>query len=307
VRRTAITPDPDPLSGVDSPELARARPAESAPESFEVDSLQLLLNEIGKVRLLTAEEELELARRIERGDLQAKERMVAANLRLVVSIAKRHRYLGLPFADLIQEGTIGLIRAVEKFDYRRGFKFSTYATWWIRQAIARGLDEKSRTVRVPGHVVGNLKKVARAQRGLATELGRDPSIAEIASAVSLSPEEVEDLMQLDRPMISLQTPASEDSESELGDLIVDARAESPFERVSEALNDDALRAALSNLSPRDRRIVELRWGLWGQPPLGVGEVARDVGLTRDRVRQIEAQSLRRLASLPESQRLRGAA
>jgi RNA polymerase primary sigma factor len=243
------------------------------------DSLQLFLKDIGKVRLLTAQEEVDLAKRIERGDLDAKQKMVESNLRLVVSIAKNYRNQGLPFLDLIQEGTLGLVRAAEKFDYRKGFKFSTYATWWIRQAIARALADKARTIRIPVHVVEKLNKIGRAERKLVTELGP----------------------------VSLEKPVGDEEESEFGQFIADERAESPYERAAEILTKEALREALENLSYRERRVLELRYGLGGEHPRTLDEVGRTFNVTRERIRQIENQSLKKLQSLAEAQKLRDVA
>ena len=225
------------------------------------DSLQLFLKDIGKVRLLTAQEEVDLAKRIERGDLDAKQKMVESNLRLVVSIAKNYRNQGLPFLDLIQEGTLGLVRAAEKFDYRKGFKFSTYATWWIRQAIARALADKARTIRIPVHVVEKLNKIGRAERKLVTELGREPTSEEIAAVTGIDPDEVGAIKRSAQAPISLEKPVGDEEESEFGQFIADERAESPYDRAVDNLTKEALREALENLSYRERRVLELRYGL----------------------------------------------
>ena len=230
------------------------------------DSLQLFLKDIGKVRLLTAQEEVDLAKGIERGDLDAKQKMVESNLRLVVSIAKNYRNQGLPFLDLIQEGTLGLVRAAEKFDYRKGFKFSTYATWWIRQAIARALADKARTIRIPVHVVEKLNKIGRAERKLVTELGREPTPEEIADVTGIDPEEVDQIKRSAQAPVSLEKPVGDEEESEFGQFIADERAESPYERAAEILTKEALREALENLSYRERRVLELRYGLGGEHP-----------------------------------------
>ncbi len=271
------------------------------------DSLQLFLKDIGKVRLLTAQEEVDLAKRIERGDLDAKQKMVESNLRLVVSIAKNYRNQGLPFLDLIQEGTLGLVRAAEKVDYRKGFKFSTYATWWIRQAIARALADKARTIRIPVHVVEKLNKIGRAERKLVTELGREPTADEIADVTGIDPEEVDSIKRSAQAPVSLEKPVGDEEESEFGQFIADERAESPYERAAEILTKEALREALENLSYRERRVLELRYGLGGEHPRTLDEVGRTFNVTRERIRQIENQSLKKLQSLAEAQKLRDVA
>jgi RNA polymerase primary sigma factor len=268
------------------------------------DSLQLFLKDIGKVRLLTVQEEVELAKRIERGDLDAKQKMVESNLRLVVSIAKNYRNQGLPFLDLIQEGTLGLVRAAEKFDYRRGFKFSTYATWWIRQAVARGLADKARTIRIPVHVVEKLNRIRRVERKLVTGLGREPTPEEIAEVTGIEPEEVDSIKRSAQAPVSLEKPVGDEEESEFGQFIADERAESPFERAAEIFTKEALKEALENLSYRERRVLELRYGLGGEDPRTLDEVGRTFNVTRERIRQIENQSLKKLQSLAEAQKLR---
>jgi RNA polymerase primary sigma factor len=284
---------------------------ETAPNPT-VDSLQLFLDGIAKTRLLTAAEELDLAKRIERGDLEAKNRMTEANLRLVVSIAKRYRNQGLDFMELIQEGSIGLVRAVEKFDYRRGFKFSTYATWWIRQAISRALADKSRTIRIPIHINQQLQKLDGAQRRLEAVGDREPSFEEIAAAsgIEIDPDEAELIMRASRSPVSLDKPvggAGDDDAAELGHLIPDEGAVSPFEAAAEALDRTRLALALDNLSYRERRVVELRYGLFGEQPRTLDDVGRMFGLTRERARQIEEHAVRKLGSLAEAQGLREAA
>jgi RNA polymerase primary sigma factor len=274
-----------------------------------LDSLQLFLDGIAKTRLLTASEEIDLAKRIERGDLVAKERMTEANLRLVVSIAKRYRNQGLDFMELIQEGSIGLVRAVEKFDYRKGYKFSTYATWWIRQAISRAIADKSRTIRIPIHINQTLQKLDGAQRRLESVGDRDPSIEEIMAAaqVDIDPDEAEFLLRASQAPVSLDKPVgggAEDDAAELGHLIPDAGAESPFEAAAEAMSRGRLAEALENLSYRERRIVELRYGLFGEHPRTLDEVGRMFGLTRERTRQVEEHAVRKLASLAEARGLR---
>jgi RNA polymerase primary sigma factor len=293
-----------------APDKRRQRKAKTADifrPDMTTDSLQLFLKDIGKVRLLTAQEEVDLAKRIERGDLDAKQKMVESNLRLVVSIAKNYRNQGLPFLDLIQEGTLGLVRAAEKFDYRKGFKFSTYATWWIRQAIARALADKARTIRIPVHVVEKLNKIGRAERKLVTELGREPTADEIAEVTGIDPEEVDSIKRSAQAPVSLEKPVGDEEESEFGQFIADERAESPYERAAEILTKEALREALENLSYRERRVLELRYGLGGEHPRTLDEVGRTFNVTRERIRQIENQSLKKLQSLAEAQKLRDVA
>jgi RNA polymerase primary sigma factor len=274
---------------------------------ISTDSLQLFLKDIGKVDLLTAAQEVELAKRIERGDHRAKQEMVEANLRLVVSIAKRYRNQGLPFLDLIQEGTIGLVRAAEKFDYRKGFKFSTYATWWIRQAVARALADKARTIRMPVHVVEKLNKIARAERKLRAELGREPLSAEIGRELELTPDEVEQIRRSAQTPVSLEKPVGDEEESEFGHFITDESAPAPEEEAETTLRKEALKKVLEMLSPRERAVLELRYGLDGKPPRTLDEVGRTFNVTRERIRQIENQSLKKLRALADSQTLRDAA
>jgi RNA polymerase primary sigma factor len=268
------------------------------------DSLQVFFKGIGRVRLLTAQEEVDLAKRIERGSFDAKQKMVESNLRLVVSIAKNYRNQGLPFLDLIQEGTIGLVRAAEKFDYRRGFKFSTYATWWIRQAIARALADKARTIRIPVHIVEKLNQIGRAERKLVTGLGREPTVEEIAEVTGIEPDEVESIKRSAQAPISLEKPVGDEDHSEFGQLIADEHAESPYERAVEILTKEALREALENLSYRERRVLELRYGLGTERPCTLDEVGRTFNVTRERIRQIEHQALRKLQTNREAVKLR---
>jgi RNA polymerase primary sigma factor len=279
------------------------------PEAREVstDALQLFLKDIGRVPLLTAAQEVELAKRIERGDHRAKQTMVESNLRLVVSIAKNYRNQGLPFLDLIQEGTIGLVRAAEKFDYRKGFKFSTYATWWIRQAVARALADKARTIRMPVHVVEKLNKIGRAERKLLGELGREPSPEEIALELELDPVEVEQIRRSSQAPVSLEKPVGDEEESEFGHFIADESAAAPDDAAETTLRKETLKRILGTLSLRERRVLEMRYGLDGQHPCTLDEVGRTFNVTRERVRQIENQSLKKLQALAESQKLRDVA
>jgi RNA polymerase primary sigma factor len=271
-----------------------------------LDSLRLYLRSIGRVDLLTADKEVFLAKRIERGDMVAKQRMIEANLRLVVSIAKGYLGRGLSFLDLIQEGSLGLIRAVEKFDYRRGYKFSTYATWWIRQAVTRAIADKARTIRIPVHMVEKLNKVVHVERQLVQEFGREPLPEEIAAELQWTAREVKDILRISQLPVSLEKPIGEEEDSELGDFVEDETAESPFELASENLRRENVRRALDALPPREREVIEMRYGLRGQKARTLEEVGRAFGVTRERIRQIENNTLKKLEGLPEAQRLRDA-
>ena len=285
---------------------------DAAAEEFEAqevstDALQLFLKDVGRVDMLTAAQEVELAKRIERGDHRAKQEMVEANLRLVVSIAKRYRNQGLPFLDLIQEGTIGLVRAAEKFDYRKGFKFSTYATWWIRQAVARALADKARTIRMPVHVVEKLNKIVRSERKLRAEFGREPSAGEIARDLELTSDEVEQIRRSAQAPVSLEKPVGDEEESEFGHFLTDDNAPLPDEAAEVELRKAALLRILQTLSHRERRVLELRYGLNGEHPRTLDEVGRAFNVTRERIRQIENQSLKKLRALADAVKLRDVA
>jgi RNA polymerase primary sigma factor len=270
------------------------------------DALQLFLNEMGKYKLLTAEEEVDLAKRIERGDKEAKDLMVNSNLRLVVSIAKKYQGHGLSLLDLIQEGIIGLIRAVEKFDWRKGFKFSTYATWWIRQAVQRGVANKAREIRIPVHIVDRERKIARAERELMAKLGRVPEEDEIAKAVKLPLKQVREVRQAARAVTSLDRPVGEEGSTSFGEL-VGGDEPSPEETIRISLEEDLLRRAVASLPDRHREVVKLRYGLNGDSdPKSLEEIGRQLGLTRERVRQLEADALERLAVNREIEALRAA-
>jgi RNA polymerase primary sigma factor len=302
--------------GVDAYKEARAEEANGAGSKKDsdldltvepsLDSLRLYLRSIGQVDLLTAAEEVELAKRIERGDMLAKRQMVEANLRLVVSIAKGYMGRGLSFLDLIQEGSLGLIRAVEKFDYRRGYKFSTYATWWIRQAVTRAIADKARTIRIPVHMVEKLNRVAHVERAMVQSLGREPEPREIATELRWPLDEVRDILRVSQLPVSLEKPVGDEDESELGDFVADDEVAEPFEEASEHLQREGVRRALDALPERERQVIELRYGLSGLEPLTLEEVGRTFGVTRERIRQIETNTLKKLRALPEAQMLREA-
>jgi RNA polymerase primary sigma factor len=262
------------------------------------DSLQLFLADVGRHKLLTASEEVTLAKAIERGDMLAKRRMIESNLRLVVSIAKGYRGLGVPFLDLIQEGTLGLNRAVEKFDWRRGFKFSTYATWWIRQSVQRAVANHARTIRVPVHVVERQQKLSRAARRLEVELGREATKDELAEATGLPMQHVDEALGAAHASVSLNQTVGADDEGELGDLFADREAADPFDEAEESLRRQGVRKALDALPERERRILELRFGFEGEP-WTLEAIGHELDLTRERVRQLEAQALARLSALRE--------
>jgi RNA polymerase primary sigma factor len=281
------------------PEVQEPTYVNSEVAAMTTDSLQLFLNEAGRYPLLTAAEEVELAKAIEAGDKHAKDRMVNSNLRLVVSIAKKYQGHGLPLIDLIQEGIIGLIRAVEKFDWRRGYKFSTYATWWIRQAVQRGVANKSRTIRIPVHIVEREQKIARAERELVLKLERAPTDEEVAAVAKLNVKHVRETRAAARTVASLDKTIGDDSDTAFGDLVAQ-EAGNVEEEVVVALGDDALHRAIATLPPREQEVIKLRYGFDGdQDPKSLEQIGRILGITRERVRQIETQALGRLAEQRE--------
>jgi len=302
------------VEGVEHKSLPHEEPVQVDEEKIEpkldlsvevsLDSLRLYLREIGKVPLLTADQEVTLAKRIERGDMAAKQHMIEANLRLVVSIAKGYLGRGLSFLDLIQEGSLGLIRAVEKFDYRRGYKFSTYATWWIRQAVTRAIADKARTIRIPVHMVEKLNKVVHIERQLVQRLGREPLPEEIAHELEIDAEEVREILRMAQMPISLEKPIGDEEDSSLADFVPDEQAESPFDTASLSLRREDVELALSALPERERQVIVLRYGLDGSQPCTLEEVGQAFGVTRERIRQIENNTLKKLESLPEAQGLR---
>ena len=268
------------------------------------DPVRMYLREIGKVPLLTAEQEVSLAKRIERKDMAAKNQLIQANLRLVVSIARRYANRGLTLLDLIQEGNLGLIRAVEKFDYRRGFKFSTYATWWIRQAVSRALADQARTIRIPVHMVETINKLIRVQRQLLQDLGREPTPEEIASDMGLTPEKVREIQKISQEPVSLENPVGDEGDSQLGDFIEDEASVAPSDAVSELMQGEDLARVLTLLTSRERRVLEMRYGLIDGRPHTLEEVGVKFGVTRERIRQIEAKTLAKLRAYREARSLR---
>jgi RNA polymerase primary sigma factor len=268
------------------------------------DPVRMYLKEIGKVSLLTAEQEVSLAKRIERGDITAKHELTEANLRLVVSIAKRYHTDGMSFLDLIQEGNLGLIRAVEKFDYRKGHKFSTYATWWIRQAITRAIADKARTIRIPVHMVEKINKLIRVQRQLLQDMGREPLPEEMAQEMGMAVTEIREILRISQTTVSLETPIGEEEDSELGDFIEDEEAVRSFDVVASQLDKDTVSDVLNTLPYRERKVIELRFGLKGEHPRTLEEVAKRFGVTRERIRQIEAKALSKLQATDKARKLR---
>jgi RNA polymerase primary sigma factor len=289
--------------GVATPGVKPEAPQEPSTE----DAVRLYLKSIGRVPLLTKEDEVRLAKRVEQNDMSAKNHLIEANLRLVVSIAKRYTGRGLTLLDLIQEGNLGLIRAVEKFDWRRGFKFSTYATWWIRQAITRALADQSRTIRIPVHMVERMNRVSRVTRNLAQSLGREPTIEEIAKQVEMTSDQVEDILKLGQEPVSLEAPvgADGDGDARLGDFIEDDQEGRPLELVADKLREASLQQALQSLPWRERRVLELRYGLSPAGPMTLEDIGAQVGVTRERVRQIESRTLSKLKLSKDADRLRG--
>jgi RNA polymerase primary sigma factor len=294
------------LDGVGGPITAGVPVA--PPEQGAEDAVRMYLRSIGRVPLITREDEVRLAKRIEQNDMSAKNALIEANLRLVVSIAKRYSGRGLTLLDLIQEGNLGLIRAVEKFDWRRGFKFSTYATWWIRQAITRALADQSRTIRIPVHMVERMNRVARAKRSLMQQNNREPSFEEIAELVEMTPKKVEEILKLGQEPVSLEAPVGgEEGDASLGDFISDEVGDRPLEVVANRIRDADLQQVLDSLPWRERRVIELRYGLGDKGPMTLEDIGHEVGVTRERVRQIESKTLAMLKSSGGADRLAGTA
>ena len=300
-----LLPALDELEEIDEVTEEEIAEADSMVDSYSTDDpVRMYLKEIGKVSLLTQEEEIELAVRMSQGDEEAKRRMAEANLRLVVSIAKRYVGRGMLFLDLIQEGNLGLIKAVEKFDYTKGYKFSTYATWWIRQAITRAIADQARTIRIPVHMVETINKVIRVSRQLLQELGHDPSAEEIAAEMNIPVEKVRDILKIAQEPVSLETPIGEEEDSHLGDFIPDEDASEPSEAASFSLLKEQLMSVLATLTPREEKVLRLRFGIEDGRTRTLEEVGKEVNVTRERIRQIEAKALRKLRHPSRSKKLR---
>ncbi len=300
-----ISPEIEELQEIENMTEEELVDTESLVDSFSVDDpVRMYLKEIGKVNLLTGEEEIELAKRMAEGDESAKQRMAEANLRLVVSIAKRYVGRGMLFLDLIQEGNLGLIKAVEKFDYTKGYKFSTYATWWIRQAITRAIADQARTIRIPVHMVETINKVMRVSRQLLQELGHDPTPEEIANEMGMPVEKVRDILKIAQEPVSLETPIGEEEDSHLGDFIPDEDASEPAEAASYTLLKEQLAEVLSTLTPREEKVLRLRFGIEDGRTRTLEEVGKEFNVTRERIRQIEAKALRKLRHPSRSKKLK---
>ncbi|MEW6193391.1 MAG: RNA polymerase sigma factor RpoD [Bacillota bacterium] len=303
-----VVPEIQDLERVGSSSEPQSEEAEidlSVPEGIEIDDpVRMYLKEIGRIPLLSPEEEVELAKRMEKGDAAAKRRLIEANLRLVVSIAKRYVGRGMLFLDLIQEGNLGLIKAVEKFDYRKGYKFSTYATWWIRQAITRAIADQARTIRIPVHMVETINKLIRVSRQLLQELGREPTPEEVAREMDISEDKVREIMKIAQEPVSLETPIGEEEDSHLGDFIEDQEAQAPAEEASFTLLREQLNEVLHTLTEREQRVLRLRFGLDDGRARTLEEVGQKFGVTRERIRQIEAKTLRKLRHPSRSKKLK---
>ena len=282
-----------------------ARQLDLTPTTWSLDPVRMYFREIARVPLLTGVQEVSLAKRIERHDMEAKRKLIEANLRLVVSIAKRYARTGMPILDLIQDGNLGLIRAVEKFDYRRGYKFSTYATWWIRQAISRAAADQARTIRIPVHMVEQINKLTRVQRDLQSRLGREPTAEEIAAQMGTTPHKVREILKISQEPVSLETPVGDEDNSQLADFIEDDEAVTPVEAVNEVIQRELIDKVLKTLTHREREIIELRFGFNDERPRTLEEVGQKLGVTRERIRQIEAKTLIKLHSFRDVQRLHG--
>lgn len=313
IRATAAAQEPDDATGVDAdaptaavlPAFDKKLDLTPGEGREAIDTVHLYLKAIGEHKLLSAEDEVRLSKRIERADNEAKNQMIEANLRLVVSIAKRYNDRGVSLLDLIQEGNVGLMRAVEKFDWRRGYKFSTYAAWWIRQGITRAIADQARTIRIPVHLLQHVNKVAAVRRRLEQELGREPSVEEVAKAVDMTEEDVKKLMELNTDTISLDTPiGSEDGSATIGDVVENDKDQAPEEIVAERLLSEDIDVVLSQLNDRERRVIELRYGITGDEPLTLVEIGKYIGVTRERVRQIEIAAIQKLRRGDETERLR---
>jgi RNA polymerase primary sigma factor len=298
----------DPYDAFDEGGVITAGLPVAAPSGGTEDAVRLYLQRIGRVPLLTRDDEIRLAKRIERNDMSAKNSLIEANLRLVVSVAKRYQGRGLTLLDLVQEGNMGLIRAVEKFDWRRGFKFSTYATWWVRQAVTRALADQSRTIRIPVHMVDRMNRVGRARRELSQELEREPTPEEIGARVEMPPDKVEELLKMGQEPVSLEAPVGAgDDPAQLGDFIEDEAGDRPDAQVTRLMREADVQRVLGALPLRERRVIELRYGLDPEGPLTLEDIGRKVGLTRERVRQIEVKTLQMLKSSGDADTLEGMA